>query len=329
MKAHGFVRIAALLLALGWSAPAAAQAGSSNWPKALTLGTASPGGVYYVYGEGVAQILTEKLGIPVNTLPTQGPVHNVKLVDSGGIQFGMTTMGVALHGWNGTGEWAAGKQHRNMRALFPMYDTPFHFVTLRRSGIATVAQLDKRNVGVGPRAGTGGTYVAAILKSVGIMATIGNSSFADAAKDLLGGRYDAIVLAAGLPIGALKQAEATEPLTFLSLSPQQSETIRKAIPELSASEIPAETYASLSSNYSTIGAYNFAIGRADLPDDLVYQLVKAIHENQPRLVKAHASAKETLPQNVVKNTFLPFHPGAARYYREKGLKIPDSLAATN
>jgi TRAP-type uncharacterized transport system substrate-binding protein len=76
--------------------------------------------LYYVYGEGVAQILTEKLGITVNSLPTQGPVHNVKLVESGGAQLGLVTMGVALAAWNGTGDWS--KPFHTMRALFPMYD---------------------------------------------------------------------------------------------------------------------------------------------------------------------------------------------------------------
>jgi TRAP-type uncharacterized transport system substrate-binding protein len=74
---------------------------------------------------------------------------------------------------------------------------------------------------------------------------------------------------------------------------------------------------------------NFVIGRADLPDDLVHQLVKASFENQPRLVKATLAASDTLPQNVVKNTFLPFHPGAVRYYREIGISIPETLAPTN
>jgi TRAP-type uncharacterized transport system substrate-binding protein len=70
----GFV-FAACLLAIGTST--SVPAASPDWPKSLTLGTASPGGVYYVYGEALAQILTEKLGITVNPLPTQGPVHNV------------------------------------------------------------------------------------------------------------------------------------------------------------------------------------------------------------------------------------------------------------
>ena len=68
------------------------------------------------------------------------------------------------------------------------------------------------------------------------------------------------------------------------------------------------------------------IGRADLPDDLVYQLVKATFENQLRLVKVTSAASDTLPQNVDKNTFMPFHPGAVRYYREKGKKNPPPLS---
>ena len=86
---------------------------------------------------------------------------------------------------------------------------------------------------------------------------------------------------------------------------------------------------SLDKTYTTLGLYNFAIGRDDLPEDLVYQLVKAVFENQPRLLKKTSAFSETLPQNAVKNSFLPFHPGAVRYYREVGIKIPDALVPTN
>ena len=285
--------------------------------------------MYYVYGEALAQILTEKLGITVNPLPTQGPVHNVKLLDSGGAQLGLITMGVGLQGWNGTGDWTGGKHFRNMRALFPMYDTPFQAVVLQRSGIATLAQLDKKRVGVGPRAGTGGTYIPAILKVLGISAEINYGSSTLWPPSFFPVSIDAIVTLIGAPVPAIQEAEAKEPVTFISLSPEQIEAIRKAMPEFSPSKIAAGTYRSLDKDYVTIGVYNFAIGRADLPDDLVYQLVKAVFENQPRLVKATSAASDTLPQNVVKNTFLPFHPGAVRYYREIGISIPDALVPTN
>jgi TRAP transporter TAXI family solute receptor len=285
--------------------------------------------VYYVYGEALAKILTEKLSIPVNPLPSQGPAMNVRLVDSGTAQLGFITMGVGLQGWNGTGTWANGKQLRNMRALFPMYDTPFQAAVLQRSGITTLAQLANKRVAVGPKAGTGGTYVPAILRLLEIPAEISNGSFDDMAFDLLAGHIDAIVSLLGAPVPAIQQADKTESVAFLELSSEQIDAIRKAMPEFSTSEIVAGTYRSLNKNYATIGVYNFAIGRSDLPDDLVYQLVKTVFENQPRLVTATSTAKETLAQNVAKDSFLPFHPGAVRYYREIGLKIPDSLAPTD
>jgi TRAP transporter TAXI family solute receptor len=133
----------------------------------------------------------------------------------------------------------------------------------------------------------------------------------------------------GVPAPAIQTVEAKEPVTFIALSPEQIDTIRKAIPELSASKIAAGVYRFLDRDYVTVGLYNFVVCRADLPDDLVYQLVKAVFEGQPRLQKAHLVASETIPQNAMKNTFLPFHPGAIRYYREIGIKIPDALVPTN
>jgi uncharacterized protein len=322
----GFV-FAACLLATATST--SVSAADPNWPKSLTLGTASPGGVYYVYGDELAKILTEKLGIPVSPLPTQGPVHNVKLLDSGGAQLGMVTMGVALQGWKGTGDWTDGKSFRNMRALFPMYDTPFQALVLRRSGIASLAQLNQKRVAVGPKAGTGGTYIPVILKLLGISAETSYASFDAMTAELFAGRLDAFTTLTGAPMPAIQEAEAKEPIALLSLSPEQIEAIRKAMPEFNASTIAAGTYRSLDKDYDTIGVYNFAIARADLPDDLVYQLVKTVFENQPRLVKATSAAVDTLPRNIVKNTFLPFHPGAVRYYREIGIGIPEALVSTN
>ena len=84
-------------------------------------------------------------------------------------------------------------------------------------------------------------------------------------------------------------------------------------------------FRSQTEDQKTVGVYNFAIAHKDLPADMIYAIVKAVMENNPRMVQGHAAAKETLPQNVDKNTFLPFHPGAVRYFEEKGLKIDSKL----
>jgi TRAP transporter TAXI family solute receptor len=324
----GFV-FAACLLAIWTSTTVPAANPDWDWPKSLTLATASPGGAYYIYGEELAHILSERLGIAVNPAPTQGSVHNVKLVDSGVAQVGMTTMGVALEGWNGTADWTGGKRFRNMRALLPMYDTPFQAVVWRRSGITKLTQLDGKRIGIGGRAGSSATYTPAILKIVGISAEMRYGSFNDMATELIAGDVDALMHLTGAPVRSIQEVEAKEPITFVGLSPEEIEAIHKAMPELSSSKVAAGTYRLLEKDYVTVGMFNFVIGREDLPDELVYQLVKAVFENRPRLLKAHPAASETLPQNVEKNTFLPFHPGTVRYYREIGISIPEALATTN
>ena len=123
-------------LALGLAPPAAAQ------NKSLTLGTASTGGTYFIYGGVIATLLTNKLGVTVSTQQTQGPNQNIVLVSEKKVELGMTTMGIAFHAWEGTPDnWTKGKKYQDIRALFPMYDTPFHFIALAKSVIMTVVDL--------------------------------------------------------------------------------------------------------------------------------------------------------------------------------------------
>jgi uncharacterized protein len=119
--------------------PAAAQA-----PRSLTLGTASVGGVFFVYGQVWANIASEAIKVPISTRQTDGPNHNIILTETKQVDLGMTTMGVALQAWKGEGAWTQGRKFNSIRAIFPMYDTMFHFVALQKSGIKSVAQLPAR-----------------------------------------------------------------------------------------------------------------------------------------------------------------------------------------
>jgi len=289
-------------------------------PKALTLGTASVGGTYFIYGGVVATLLTEKTGINVSTQQTQGPNQNMILVNNKNIELGMVTMGVALHGWNGTG-WANGTKYDNVRALFPMYDTPFHFIVTERSGIKSVKEMEGKNVGVGPRAGTPGTYFPLMFDALGMKVTIRNGGASDMASQLGDGLLDVFAFAAGIPIAAYSEIEAQRPVRFIRFTDAELKTLKEKIPELSDSVIPKGTYKSLTEDHPTLGVYNFAIAHKDLPDDVAYNIVKAILENNPAMKQGHAAASETVAANADKNTFLPFHPGAIKYYKEKGIAL--------
>jgi TRAP transporter TAXI family solute receptor len=314
--------IVSKLKTLGLAAVAAvAVAGLAQaQPKSLTIGTASVGGTYFIYGGVVASLVTEKTGINVSTQQTQGPNQNLLLVDSKAIELGMVTMGVALHGWNGTG-WANGKKYQNSRALFPMYDTPFHFITTEKTGITSVKQMEGKNVGVGPRAGTPGTYFPLMFEALGIKNTIRYGGASDMASQLGDGLLDVFAFAAGVPISAFSELEAQRPVKFITFTDDELKTLQEKIPELSPSVIPKGTYKNLTEDHKTVGLYNFAIAHKDLPDDVAYQIVKAVLDNNDAMVKGHSAAKETLAQNADKNTFLPFHPGAIKYYKEKGITL--------
>ncbi len=93
--------------------------------KVSHLGHRFTGRGVYIYGEALAQILTEKLGIPVNPFPTQGSIHNVKLIESGSAQLGLITMSTGLEGWNGSADWTKGQKFRNIVRCFPCTITHF------------------------------------------------------------------------------------------------------------------------------------------------------------------------------------------------------------
>lgn len=314
MKGIKLGLIGAVVGVLSYGGAALAQ------PKSLTLGTASVGGTYFIYGGVIAGMLTEKIGINVSTQQTQGPNQNMILTNSKQTELGMVTMGVALHGWNGTG-WAAGKKYNDVRAVFPMYDTPFHFITSENSGIKTVEDMAGKNVGVGPRAGTPGTYFPLMFDALGIKATIRNGGASDMASQLGDGLLDVFAFAAGIPIAAYSEIEAQRPVRFIRFSDAQLATLKGKIPELTDSVIPKGTYKSLTEDHPTLGLYNFFIAHKDVPDDVVYNITKTIMENNADMVKGHAAAVETLPKNAGKNTFMTFHPGAVKYFKEKGIEL--------
>jgi TRAP transporter TAXI family solute receptor len=313
--------------ALGLAArPATAQPRIAGWPAALTMATAGAGGTYAIYGPAWGRMAEEATGVAIAYRATQGPNENIILVNRREAELAMVTMGVALQGWNGQGDWTQGNRFRNVRALFPMYDTPFHGVALRRSGIAGHAQLAGRSIGVGPRGGTAGTYYPQMLNTLGVRPSgLRYGAGTDLAGQLQDGLLDAFLFAAGAPVPAFGEIEAQAEVAFLDFTPEEIRRLTTAFPELSPLSLPPGTYRRQQAPLNLVGMYNFAIGHRLLADDLAYEITRAVLGQPARLRAALAVAAETLAANWAKNTFLPFHPGAARYLREAGQAVPDSL----
>lgn len=306
-------------------AGAVAAQDRDGWPSDLTIGTASQGGVYFVYGNGLAAFLSEELGINASGEVTGGPVQNVTLVQMGEHDIGLVTMGPMYEAWNGESELAPGLEHRSVRALFPMYETPFQGITLRTSGITSVSDLGGRRVSVGPAGGTPGTYWPRFIEALGINANISFAGAADAAGQLQDGLIDAFVFAAGLPIGAFSQLAAEADVITFGFTDDELATILDQFPEVSEFTIPGGTYAVQPDDQASVAMWNFAVVHEDMPESLAYEITRLVLENNERMMQIHAAAVATLPENWDNNQFLPFHPGAIRYFEEIGIEIPDDL----
>lgn len=306
--------------------PAAAQPRNASWPRALTMGTAAPGGTYALYGPAWGQLAQEATGVNISYRTTQGPNQNIVLVQRREVEMGMVTMGVALQAWNGQGEWTQGNRFRDIRAMFPMYDTPFHGIALKSSGITNHAQLAGKNVGIGPRGGTPGTYYPLMLNHLGYRpAALRFGSAADMAGQLQDRLLDAFVFASGVPVPAFAEIEVQADVNYLDFTADEIQKLTQQFPELAAGTLPMGTYRKQERPLNIVGMYNFAIVHRSMPEDLVYEMTKSVLGQNARLRQAIAAASETLAENWTKNTFLPFHPGAARYLREVGQRVPDNL----
>lgn len=304
---------------------AAVAQDKTGWPTDITVGTASQGGTYFVYGNGLANFIAENLGVKASGEVTGGPVQNVTLVQTGDHQLGLVTMGPAFDAWEGRSELAPGVEHKDIRALFPMYQTPFQVVALKSSGITSVSDLEGKRVGVGPAGGTPGTYWPLFMEALGVNANVSYAGAADAASQLKDGLIDAFAFAAGLPIPAFSQLAAENEVVMFGFNEEEQPKVLEAYPAMAPYTIASGVYEGHDYEQPTVALWNFAIAHKDMPDSMVYEIVKLVLENNDRMMQIHSAAEDTVLENWDKNTFMPYHPGAVKYLEEKGITVPDNL----
>ncbi|GHA35630.1 hypothetical protein GCM10007989_34530 [Devosia pacifica] len=305
--------------------PVLAQDDHADWPSSLTIGTASQGGTYFIYGTGLGGLITQELGINASGEVTGGPVQNSTLVETGDHLMGLVTMGPAYEAWTGASELAPGVEHKSLRALFPMYQTPFQAVALTSSGIESVADFDGKRVSVGPAGGTAATYWPRYFEILGVSPEISYSGANDAVGQVKDGLIDAFAFAAGVPIAAFSQIAAENDVNIFGFTEEQRDEILAEMPEMAAFDTPGGLYDGFPEEIPTVAMWNFAIASETMPESLAYEITKLVMENNERMVQIHSAAAESIVENVDKNTFMPFHPGAVRYYEEIGIEIPDAL----
>jgi hypothetical protein len=319
-----YVLVALGILALAGSTVLAAES-KAKWPASVTVGAAPVGGTYFVWAGGFTRLLNDTMKIPGNVESTGGPVHNVQLIEENKLDFGMVTNGPSWEGWNGQG-WSKGKKYQNQRAIFPMYSSYFQMYALKKSGIKTLHDLNGKSVGVGPIGGTPATYWPLIFEAAGVKAgRIVNASAADLDSQVKDGMLDSNGNALGLPWVTITEAETTHEVNVFGPTGAEADKFVAKYPYFSKGLIPRGTYkCNPDKDIETLSVWNFMVVPKDSPDDFVYEVVKKTFENVAILIAAHNSATEVKADNIIYSP-VPLHPGAVKYYQEKGIKIPDTL----
>jgi len=314
---------AALTSAVLLSAGAIAQ-DRSDWPRSFTIGTASQGGAFFVYGSGWANFMSSQLGIGGGAEVTGGPMQNMAGVHVGDLAFGLTTTGPAAESLAGNNSAAPGVVMDNVCAMFPMYETPFSITVLASSGIQSISDIPNRaRIGFGPAGSSSDTYFPAILQELGVNFQRRNGGWNDLGAQLQDGLLDVIAFAAGIPIPAVSQLEVQTNVNIIEFTPEESALAQAKFP-VSEFFIPASTYTTLQEDARAVSMWNFAIANCQLSESLVYEMTRLTMENNDRMVGIFAGASATLPENYVHNNVLPWHPGAARWFNENGFPIPES-----
>ncbi|HHX26896.1 MAG TPA: TAXI family TRAP transporter solute-binding subunit [Firmicutes bacterium] len=319
MKSLRILWVAVLAVILVCPAVMSAQ----TWNFAI--GTSTLGGTYYIFGTPWAKVITDKVPNAIATVQsTNGPSANIQLMEKGELKLAYASAPAAYEGWTGTG-WAKGRKYQRQRSLFTTYSSYFEIVTLSKSPIKTIRDLEGKRVHMSMPGGTPDIAMRYSLETLGIKPKeevyMQTGNAADLLKD---GRLDVVIAVMGLPTSFILDLQSTHDIRLVDIDPEDQTTVAEKYPYFAKGTIPKNTYKNQSTDINSFVFWNYAIGDKDLPEELVYNMVKAVFENKAEFEAAHSSGKELAPENIVYSV-VPLHPGALRYYREIGIEIPDAL----
>lgn len=302
------------------------EGSSQSKQQWLTIATGGTGGVYYPYGGGMATVINQNIdNVNATAEVTQASVENTNMVDSGEAQLGLIMGDVGYQAYYGTGRFEGDK--KNIRTIFMMYPNIYQIVTLDQS-INSIYDIKGKRVSVGAP-GSGTEYKTdLVFEELGISRDdfkVQQLPFADQSNSMRDGNLDVGVWSVAAPTSSITELTATHDINIIPFSKEDIAKVNQAFPFYNPGVIKGGTYPGVDEDIDTLSVWNIVIGNADYNEDLVYEIVKAIFENQQQLVDIHVAAEWTTPQNTLDNAFFPLHTGVIRYFEEIGLDIPDHL----
>jgi hypothetical protein len=305
---------------------------SSAFAQLEMYGMASggPGGVYYHHASGFAQYIEEKLpDIRITVDVSAGSVENVRRVDRKEAHFGLAFIYNAYEAFKGMEEWGWEKEYSNIRGI-AMYLWPeTNWVTLKQKNIESIEDLKGKKMSLGPP-GSGSAVIAErMLKALNVFNDIIPSylPFADAAAALKDGQIDVFVGPGGYPAASLTEVATTHDMVLISLTNEELDKCLKELPGSVKGVVPAGAYRGLEQPVQQSVSPSLVIVHKDVPEESVYKIVSNFftEEGLDYAGDIHQDWKRVIPvdQRVLEGMVIPLHPGAAKYWEELGLEIPE------
>lgn len=314
-------------LSLGAMVTAAFMAPAAMAEEFITIGTGGVTGVYYPTGGAICRLVNKgrkEHGIRCSVESTGGSVYNIKTIRAGELEFGVAQSDWQYHAFNGTSEnFEADGPMEELRAVFSVHPEPFTVVARADAGISSFEDLKGKRVNIGnPGSGARGTtevVLDAMGWSIDDLALATELKAAEQAAALCDNQIDAMIYTVGHPSGSIQEASTACDSVLVNVT---GEAIDKLIADNSyyrTATIPGGMYRGTDEDVTTFGVGATFVTSANVSDDAVYAVVSSVFDNFDDFKKLHPAFANLTPEEMATaGLSAPLHPGAAKYYKEKG-----------
>lgn len=309
------------LLAAGTSLALSLATPAAHAEEFINILTGGTSGVYYPLGVGLSKIYAEKIdGVRTQVQSTKASVENLNLLQKGRGELALALGDSVKLAWEGNAEAGFSAPLDKLRGIAAVYPNYIQIVASKESGITDLAGLKGKGLSVGaPKSGTE-LNARAIFAAAGMSYDdLGKTEylpFAESVELIKNRQLEATLQSAGLGVSSIKDLATALDINVVSVPAELVESL--GAPYIAAS-IPAGTYNGQDADVPTVAVVNFLVTHEGVSDDMAYAMTKELFENLPDLEAAHQAAKQISLENAIAGMPLPLHPGAERYYKEKGL----------
>ncbi len=301
-----------------------AMSGSVMAADDLTLATGGTTGTYYAVGGVMATVLNPLLEQSSLTVTSTGASKaNIQMIDDEDANLAIVQNDVMYYAYTGTDLFADEGTYDTFSAVAGLYDETVQIVTCDPS-IETVADLKGKSVSVGD-AGSGTEFNARQILGAYDMTfddvKITNASFGDSAENLKDGKIDAAFIVAGAPTTAVVDLATMKDVHLVQLDEEHIAKLQEDYDFFTKTVIPAGTYKGVDEDATTVSVRATLIASTEVSEEAVYELLKAMFDNQDALIAGHAKFEFLNLEDAVKGISVPFHAGAVKYYEEQGITV--------